>query len=92
MTERDIIHVNRRPAMFIIEQVAKRWDLSAEDLLGPSRLKRIAHPRQQAMYEIRETLGYSLPRIGRIFGNRDHTTVLHSVRAHAARISVEMAA
>ena len=43
------------------------------------RKKDIAHPRQIAMYLCRELTGISLPKIGKEFGNRDHTTVMHAV-------------
>jgi chromosomal replication initiator protein len=52
----------------------------AEELLSSTRTARIAWPRQVAMYLARELTGESLPAIGRQFGGRDHTTVLHAWR------------
>ena len=53
---------------------------------------RIAWPRQLAMYLARELTGASLPAIGREFGGRDHTTVLHACRRANERISADAAA
>jgi len=63
------------------------FDLSAAELLSATRTARIAWPRQVAMYLARELTGESLPAIGRQFGGRDHTTVLHAWRRTAARIA-----
>jgi chromosomal replication initiator protein len=65
----------------------KHFDLSPQELLSSARTKRIAWPRQVAMYLARELTGESLPAIGRGFGGRDHTTVLHAWRRTAARIA-----
>ncbi|WP_119256261.1 helix-turn-helix domain-containing protein [Shinella zoogloeoides] len=58
---------------------------------GPCRQKHIARFRQKLMWEIKTMIkpSASLPEIGRLFGGRDHTTVLHGVRQHAKRISHE---
>ena len=63
------------------------FDVTAEELLSTSRSARIAWPRQLAMYLARELTGESLPVIGRHFGGRDHTTVLHAWRRTSARIA-----
>jgi chromosomal replication initiator protein len=63
------------------------FGLSSEELLSPARTARIAWPRQVAMYLARELTGESLPAIGRQFGGRDHTTVLHAWRRTSARIA-----
>ncbi len=55
------------------------------DLVGPSRRRVFAHARSVAMYLARHLTDASLVSIGRAFGNRDHTTVLYSVRIVAAR-------
>lgn len=63
--------------------VAKRYRVSVADLEGPCRKQEFAKPRQIAMalsYRKLKAFGYSLPMIGRAFGDRDHTTVLHACR------------
>ncbi len=67
--------------------VAAHFELAAGELLSSTRVARIAWPRQLAMYLARELTGSSLPAIGRDFGGRDHTTVLHACRRAAARIA-----
>jgi chromosomal replication initiator protein len=66
--------------------VGEHFGLSPEELLSSARTARIAWPRQVAMYLARELTGESLPAIGRHFGGRDHTTVLHAWRRAGARI------
>ena len=63
----------------IINRVAHYCGTSRDDLLGPSRRQPLARHRQVAMYLCREYTDLSLPKIGKAFGNRDHTTVLHAV-------------
>jgi chromosomal replication initiator protein len=63
--------------------VCQRFHLTVEEMRGPCRLRKIARPRQMAMYLCREMTGASLPQIGRHF-RRDHTTVLHAQRKIAA--------
>ncbi len=69
----------------------RHFDLSAEELLSPARTARIAWPRQVAMYLARELTNESLPAIGRHFGRRDHTTVLHAVRRAEQKILADSA-
>jgi chromosomal replication initiator protein len=64
----------------------EHFGLSSEELLSSARSPRIAWPRQVAMYLARELTTESLPSIGRHFGGRDHTTVLHAWRRTTARI------
>jgi chromosomal replication initiator protein len=71
----------------IQDAVGEHFGLSREELLSGSRTQRIAWPRQLAMYLARELTGESLPAIGRKFGGRDHTTVLHACRRISARIA-----
>ncbi len=59
-------------------KIEQKFSVSRKMLLGPSRLKNVAWPRQLAMYLAREA-GLSLADIGAYFGNRDHTTVRHGV-------------
>jgi chromosomal replication initiator protein len=69
----------------------KHFGLSPDELLSGARTARIAWPRQLAMYLARELSGESLPSIGRQFGGRDHTTVLHAWRRTSARIASDEA-
>jgi chromosomal replication initiator protein len=62
----------------IQETVIERFGLSLEELCGDRRSQNIVYPRQVAMYLSRELTDSSLPKIGRHFGGRDHTTVIHA--------------
>jgi chromosomal replication initiator protein len=68
------------------ELVARRFDLDLTDLKGSCRRKDLVTPRQIAMYLTRELTDTSLPAIGRAFGGRDHTTVLHACKQVAAKL------
>ena len=63
---------------FIQETVAKYFNISSKDLKGSKRSNDIAFPRQIAMYLCRNVAQMSLPQIGKDFGKRDHTTVMHA--------------
>jgi chromosomal replication initiator protein len=64
----------------IQRKTAEYYKLDLRDLHSPRRARRVARPRQVAMYLARELTSRSLPDIGRRFGGRDHTTVLHACR------------
>ncbi len=64
-------------AQVIMQSVAEYYSITVDDLIRPIRRREIAIPRQIAMYLTRELTNLSLPQIGQVFGNRDHTTVLH---------------
>ena len=68
----------------------KQFEITGEELVSPSRTPRIAWPRQVAMYLARELTSESLPAIGRAFGGRDHTTVLHAWRRTEQRMSTSV--
>jgi chromosomal replication initiator protein len=71
-----------------VKQAAcEQFGISPEELVSAGRTARLAWPRQVAMYLARELTGESLPAIGREFGGRDHTTVLHAWRRTEQRIS-----
>jgi chromosomal replication initiator protein len=62
----------------IQEAVCDRFSLTVQELVSPRRSQAVAYPRQVAMYLSRELTDASLPKIGKEFGGRDHTTVLHA--------------
>ena len=64
----------------IQRKTAEYYKLDLRDLHSSRRVRRVARPRQVAMFLARELTSRSLPDIGRRFGNRDHTTVLHACR------------
>ncbi len=63
---------------FIQETVAKYFSIDVKDLAGAKRSNDVVFPRQIAMYLCRTVPQLSLPQIGKDFGNRDHTTVMHA--------------
>jgi chromosomal replication initiator protein len=67
----------------------EHFQLTPDELLSSSRTARIAWPRQVAMYLARELTDDSLPAIGRHFGGRDHTTVLHAWRRTTERLATD---
>lgn len=87
--ERDIIWLpQQRPSpRQIIAEVAQRRGLTLEDLMGPSRLKRITRVRQEAMWELRQRTKLSFPQIARRLGRTNHTTALHAFRRHEERLA-----
>ena len=60
--------------------VCRHFSISHDDIMSERRLKEVVRPRQIAMYLCREKTRRSLPDIGRMFGGKDHTTVLHADR------------
>ena len=62
----------------ITQAVASHYHIKIEELFNKKRTKNIAYPRQIAMYLCREMADLSYPRIGELFGGRDHTTVIHA--------------
>lgn len=75
----DEIEIHITPQI-IIQTTADYFDLTVSDLLGPGKTRPVSHARQIAMYLTRELTALSLPAIGKEFGNRDHSTVLHANR------------
>jgi chromosomal replication initiator protein len=64
----------------IQRKVSDHYNIRLSDLIGPKRVRTFARPRQVAMYLSKQLTSRSLPEIGRRFGGRDHTTVMHGVR------------
>lgn len=69
--------------------VAKHFGITVEEIIGSSRRREYAAPRQIAMYLSREMTLMSLPQIGRYFGDRDHTTVLFAYRKLEQKIQTD---
>jgi chromosomal replication initiator protein len=70
----------------IQEIISDRFGLSLDELCGDRRSQNIVYPRQVAMYLSRELTDSSLPKIGKQFGGRDHTTVIHATSKIARMI------
>ena len=79
---RDLLGGKRKVIMTedIQEIVANRFHLKVSDLKSKRRTKTLVHPRQIAMYLCRELTDASFPEIGRDFGGKDHTTIIHACK------------
>ena len=79
---RDVLRAKDRPVTIeeIQRQVAEHYNIHMSDMYSPRRARAVARPRQVAMYLSKRLTARSLPEIGRKFGGRDHTTVLHAMR------------
>ena len=66
-------------ATLILEETAKMFGWTVEDLCGKSRRRPLVTARQISMYVMRELTDFSYPRIAEAFGGRDHTTVMYAV-------------
>jgi len=73
----------------ILSTVGERFGVKSEAIMGKRRTQIVALPRQVAMYLMRQLTDLSLMEIGRIFGGRDHTTVLYACDRVAQRINAE---
>ena len=77
-------HIRPKDKMVTIDEiqrvVAEKFDIKVNDLKSKSRRRELVTPRQIAMYLARNLTNESLPQIGRKFGNKDHTTVIHSLK------------
>ncbi|MHA1543656.1 MAG: chromosomal replication initiator protein DnaA, partial [Alphaproteobacteria bacterium] len=78
----DLLRANDRKVTIdqIMRQVTEYYNLRMAEILSARRARDIARPRQVAMYLSKKMTSRSLPEIGRKFGGRDHTTVMHAVR------------
>jgi chromosomal replication initiator protein len=79
---RNLVHVQeRRVTMDSIQKaVAERFQIRQAQLKEKSNTKKVVYPRQVAMYLAKELTNASLPEIGRAFGGKHHTTVIHSIQ------------
>lgn len=76
----------RKPWHAFVREVAIKHGLTLADLIGPYRAPKVAHARQEAMWVLFQERRWSYPQIGRFFGGRDHTTIMHGVRRHQSRL------
>ena len=67
-------------AQVVMQTVSDYYGVTVDDMIKPTRRREITVPRQIAMYLTREMTNMSLPQIGQVFGNRDHSTVLHACK------------
>ncbi len=79
---RDLLRANDRRTTIeeIQKRVAEHFNIRMSDMHSARRARAVARPRQVAMYLAKQLTSRSLPEIGRKFGGRDHTTVMHAVR------------
>ncbi len=78
----DVLRASERKITIeeIQRKVSEHYNIRLSDMIGPKRLRTYARPRQIAMYLSKNLTSRSLPEIGRRFGGRDHTTVMHGVK------------
>lgn len=69
----------------LVALAARRWGVHAAEIIGPSRDTLVVTARHHAMWLMRTHTGLSLPKIGRLIGGRDHSTVVSGIRQHEAR-------
>lgn len=73
-------YIRRMTVKRIQETVAAHYRIPETEMTSERRARWVARPRQVAMFLARELTPQSLPAIGRMFGGRDHTTVIHAIR------------
>jgi len=78
----DVLRASERKITIeeIQRKVSEHYNIRISDMVGPKRVRSYARPRQVAMFLCKKLTSRSLPEIGRRFGGRDHTTVMHGVR------------
>ena len=78
----DLLRANDRRVTIeeIQKRVAEHFNIKLSEMTSARRARAVARPRQVAMYLAKQLTSRSLPEIGRKFGGRDHTTVMHAVR------------
>jgi len=64
----------------LVKETAEECGVSPSDIYGSSRVPSVAHARQLAAWRIAKSTTMSMPRIAKLMGGRDHTTILHSIR------------
>lgn len=88
--EKEIINDLKSNWRLIVEKIAMRMDMSVHEFLNSkSRERNLVFARQEAYYLLRKHTNMSLPQIGKKFGNKDHTTILHGYLSHIKRNGLE---
>ena len=89
----DLLRANDRRISVdeIQKKVAEHYNIRVADMHSPRRARQVARPRQVAMYLAKALTEHSLPEIGRKFGGRDHTTIMHGVRRIEELIGIDKA-
>ena len=79
---KDLLRTNSRKITIdeILKKVVEHYNIKLSDMHSPRRSRSVARPRQVAMYLAKSITTRSLPEIGRKFGGRDHTTVIHAIK------------
>jgi chromosomal replication initiation ATPase DnaA len=70
----------------ILLEVANKHGLSPQELLEAKHSHKLSSARQELMWRWRHELGYSLPKIARLIGLKEHTSILYGLRCYAARL------
>jgi hypothetical protein len=81
-----IISVPRNKGAQILKEVCEKHQVSLADVISERRHQYLVKPRQEAMYRLCTETDWSLPRIGRLLGGRDHTTILHGKKKFKQRL------
>ena len=78
----DLLQTNEKKISIALiqQQVSLYFNLKVTEMSSPRRSINIARPRQIAMYLCKEVTSFSYPEIGKAFGGKDHTTVMHAVK------------
>lgn len=92
------IYVKGKSAREIVTEIAESHGFTFDNMAGPGKFRELSQARQEAMWACRQVTRkdgkprYSYPFLGRLFGGRDHTTVLWGERRHAERMAAQRVA
>ncbi len=86
----NIVQVKQITFESIVQAVAEHYHIKKDELFNKKRTQSIAYPRQIAMYLCREMADMSYPRIGELFGGRDHTTVIHAYEKISNKCKIDL--
>ena len=86
-----LVHVEipPTPAQAILKDVAEKHGVTVTEIKNHSHKMKIVKARQEAAYRMKTELCLSLPKIGRVMGKRDHTTILHAIRRYKKQNGIE---